>query len=154
VRWFDKLRLARLFYPILYYVVKVSYAQTHHKTPSKNLKQAIQNSIYPYYHFPNAITKLIEDTKIGIQQLSKQERGAANLLTEIQNNLSTIQCDTLILWGDKDKWFPVAHAEKLHQILPNSDLQIIPNCGHHATSDAAETINQAVIKFGGKNNIN
>lgn len=147
VRGFDKLRLARLFYPAIYYIVKISHAQTHHKIPVKKLKKAIHNSIYPYYEFPNAITKLIEDTKIGIQELSKQERGEANLLTDIQKKLPQIQCPTLILWGEKDKWFPVSHAEKLHSILSHSQLHIIPDCGHHATSDAAEVINQAVIAF-------
>ncbi|WP_353572403.1 alpha/beta hydrolase [Candidatus Albibeggiatoa sp. nov. BB20] len=148
VRWFDKLRLARLFYPLIYLVVKMSHAQTHHKIPTKKLKKAIQQNIYPYYHFPNAITKLIEDTKIGINELSKQERDEPNLLTDIQNKLPEIQCNTLILWGDKDIWFPVTHAEKLHSILPHSQLNIIPNCGHHASSDAADAISQAVIEFG------
>ena len=147
VRLFDRLRLARLFYPLLYYVVKMSHAQTHHKTPTKKLKTAIQQNIYPYYHFPNAITKLIEDTKLGIIELSKQEKGEPNFLTNIQSKLSSIEVSTLILWGEKDIWFPVSHAEKLHDILPHSQLMVIPNCGHHATSDAAHDINQAVLRF-------
>ncbi|MCV6639561.1 alpha/beta hydrolase [Candidatus Albibeggiatoa sp. nov. NOAA] len=148
VRFADRLRLARLFYPVIYYVVKMSHAQTHHKIPVEKLKKAIQQNIYPYYHFPNAITKLIEDTKIGINELLKQERGEPNFLTEVQQKLETIQCPTLILWGEKDIWFPVAHAERLHSILPDSQLTVLPDCGHHATSDASETVNQAVIEFG------
>ncbi len=147
VRWFDKLRLVRFFYPLLYRVVKMNHAKINNKTSLKNFQSEIKNISYPYSHFPLAITKLIEDTKITMQELSKQARGEANLLTDIQQKLPNIQCPTLILWGEKDDWFPVAHAEKLHRILPNAELDVIASCGHHATSDAIEHITQAIINF-------
>jgi pimeloyl-ACP methyl ester carboxylesterase len=53
----------------------------------------------------------------------------------------------LILWGDKDSWFPVSHGEKLHQNLPNSRLQILRNCYHDAATDSAEVINTAILEF-------
>jgi pimeloyl-ACP methyl ester carboxylesterase len=41
------------------------------------------------------------------------------------NDWKNIKCPVLILWGDKDKIFPVEYASKFQQNLPTSQLQII-----------------------------
>jgi haloalkane dehalogenase len=69
------------------------------------------------------------------------------MLTHIQKKLSAIESPTLILWGDKDSWFPASHGEKLHQHLPNSQFQILENCYHDASTGSAKVINQAILKF-------
>lgn len=45
--------------------------------------------------------------------------------------LSTINCPTLIIQGDRDQFFPVEIPMVLHENIPNSHLWIIPNWGHH-----------------------
>jgi len=37
---------------------------------------------------------------------------------------------TLIVWGREDRFFPVAHAERAAQAIPNARLQVIPEAGH------------------------
>ena len=44
--------------------------------------------------------------------------------------LSTIECQTLIIHGDKDPFFPIDIAVNSYQSIPNSFLWIIPNFGH------------------------
>ncbi len=44
--------------------------------------------------------------------------------------LSTINCPTLIIHGDKDSYFPMEIPMYLHDNIPNSYLWIIPNFGH------------------------
>ena len=45
---------------------------------------------------------------------------------------------TLIVWGEKDSIIPVAHAHKVHEAIPNSQLRIMPGVGHfpHAEEPA------------------
>lgn len=44
--------------------------------------------------------------------------------------LSTINCPTLIIHGDEDRFFPVDIPVVLHEAIPNSHLWIIPNFAH------------------------
>ena len=37
---------------------------------------------------------------------------------------------TLIMWGDRDRIIPVAHAYKAHEAIPNSRLEILEGVGH------------------------
>jgi pimeloyl-ACP methyl ester carboxylesterase len=69
------------------------------------------------------------------------------MLTEIQNSLTAIECPTLILWGDQDSWFPVSHGEKLHHYIPHSQLKIIENCYHDASTGANDVVNREIMKF-------
>ncbi len=44
--------------------------------------------------------------------------------------VSTITVPTLILWGREDKVIPLKVGELLHQLIPNSTLEVIEHCGH------------------------
>ena len=70
-----------------------------------------------------------------------------NMVKLIQDNLHAIKCPTLILWGEQDSWFPASDGEKLRQLLPHAQLQILPNCCHDASSGACEAVNAAIIEF-------
>jgi pimeloyl-ACP methyl ester carboxylesterase len=37
---------------------------------------------------------------------------------------------TLIVWGDRDDFIPVAHAHATHALLPTSRLEIFEGAGH------------------------
>lgn len=45
-------------------------------------------------------------------------------------DLSRIRCRTLVLWGDRDRIFPVAAGRRLAAALPDARLEILPRCGH------------------------
>ena len=44
--------------------------------------------------------------------------------------LHRITVPTMILWGDSDKIFPPAYGDAFQRLIPNSELRIIPQCGH------------------------
>lgn len=44
--------------------------------------------------------------------------------------LHRIDIPTMILWGDGDKIFPPAYGEAFHEMIPGSELRIVPECGH------------------------
>jgi pimeloyl-ACP methyl ester carboxylesterase len=61
--------------------------------------------------------------------------------------IKTIEVPTLILWGADDTAIPVDHARRLHQDIRNSDLVIIPNCGHIPHEEAPEQSLEAILGF-------
>ena len=44
--------------------------------------------------------------------------------------LHRIKVPTLVVWGENDKLFPSAYAARWGERVPNSKVEIIPQCGH------------------------
>jgi 2-hydroxy-6-oxo-octa-2,4-dienoate hydrolase len=47
-----------------------------------------------------------------------------------RRDLARIPHETLVLWGDRDRIFPLATGRRLAAALPAARLEIIPRCGH------------------------
>jgi len=45
-------------------------------------------------------------------------------------DLASITADTLIVFGDRDPFYPVASGVALRQAIPRSYLWVVPNGGH------------------------
>ena len=43
---------------------------------------------------------------------------------------------TLIVWGDRDRIIPIAHAYEAHEAIPNSRLEVIDGVGHFPHAEA------------------
>lgn len=52
-----------------------------------------------------------------------------------------------ILWGENDAWQVVEWAHRLHAAIPNSELHILPQCGHFAMEDRPEEISSLLKRF-------
>jgi pimeloyl-ACP methyl ester carboxylesterase len=65
----------------------------------------------------------------------------------ILDSLPTITQSTLIIWGEFDRIIPVKHAYIAAKNIPNNELHIFPNCGHHPYLEYPEKFNQLVIDF-------
>ena len=59
-------------------------------------------------------------------------------------DLPTIQCPTLIIAGRQDTICPVVLHQEMANLIPNSTLQIIEDCGHLSTLEQPATVNQAI----------
>jgi pimeloyl-ACP methyl ester carboxylesterase len=49
---------------------------------------------------------------------------------EVQPLYSRISRPVLILWGREDTWIPLERGEVLHDLIPGSVFQVIPDSGH------------------------
>jgi pimeloyl-ACP methyl ester carboxylesterase len=49
---------------------------------------------------------------------------------DIVAKLPTLKVPTLILWGREDQVIPLIVGQFLHQLIPNSTLEVIEKCGH------------------------
>ncbi len=65
----------------------------------------------------------------------------------IVDSLPQITQQTLIIWGDRDRIIPVKHADIAATGLPNNQLQIFPNCGHHPYLEYPDRFNRSVLEF-------
>ena len=68
-----------------------------------------------------------------------------------QNNfldrLSEIAIPTLIVHGSKDRLIPVKWAKKAHQLMPDSKLCILEQCGHWPQREKPGEFHEAVLEF-------
>lgn len=146
VRIVDSLRLSNLLAPILLQIVSLGRHEVV-VDPEQITEEEIYWITYPYINFPHTITKTTEDLQHAAQEIESLLNNQPNIISNIQDNLSKIDCPTLILWGEQDQWFPVANANKLQASLRGSQLKIMSNCGHDAAAGSPAAVNSAILEF-------
>jgi pimeloyl-ACP methyl ester carboxylesterase len=52
----------------------------------------------------------------------------------------------LVLWGDRDIYFPTRFAEAYANVLPNAELEILSGIGHWPWIDDAQVIDR-ILSF-------
>jgi pimeloyl-ACP methyl ester carboxylesterase len=67
------------------------------------------------------------------------------------DDLGEINCPTLILHGDRDRYFPLQVPVSMCQAIPNSELGILPNCGHLLPVEQSEMFLTALVDFLSRN---
>lgn len=146
MRTIDTLRLSYLLAPILRQIIAIGRQEVV-VDPTQITSETVYWISYPYTEFPNTIVKVTEDLQHAAQEIEALLKKEPNLIGKIQDNLDKITAPTLILWGEKDQWFPVSNAGKLQAHLPGSQLKIIRNCGHDAAAGSPKEVNAAVLQF-------
>ena len=64
--------------------------------------------------------------------------------------LSRIAAPTLLIWGARDAFFPVRHAERARGIIPGSRLEVLADAGHLSTFDEPERVSSLLADFFGE----
>lgn len=156
IEWIDRNQMVRSFTPLVQPLVQQLTRLIRQEVvfdPSQIADEEIYWLTYPYLHIPGTLTQFAADLHLAAQEIDRFHRKQPNLLQSIQDNLPNVTCPTLILWSDSDRWFPLENGELLHSHLPNSKLQIVPNCGHVASSGNPEVVNAAIIQHGNATSI-
>jgi pimeloyl-ACP methyl ester carboxylesterase len=65
----------------------------------------------------------------------------------IIDSLEQITQETLIIWGECDRIIPVKHAYIAAAGIPNHQLHIFPNCGHHPYLEYPDKFDRLLLKF-------
>lgn len=58
-----------------------------------------------------------------------------------------IENPVLIIWGRKDRWVPVEQGRMLNELIDNSTLRIIENCGHNPHQECSGRVNPLLADF-------
>jgi pimeloyl-ACP methyl ester carboxylesterase len=59
----------------------------------------------------------------------------------------TITVPVLIVWGREDEVVPLKVGENFKRDIPNSELVVIPQCGHIPLEEEPEATKKAVLEF-------
>ncbi len=61
--------------------------------------------------------------------------------------LAQVRCPVLVIQGEEDKYATPRHAEDIHAYLPDSELWLIPGCGHMPHVTLGEEFSARVAAF-------
>lgn len=83
---------------------------------------------------------------IGVNAFVRQQQA---IMSRPDNRpfLAQIKCPTAIVVGAQDALTPVKVSEEMHAGLPGSVLEVIPNCGHLATMEAPDAVNEIMERW-------
>jgi len=68
-------------------------------------------------------------------------------LRRLRSKLSCLRLPALVIWGEQDDIFPLAHAARIIKALPQARLVTLARCGHWSPLDAPEEVAQHMIEF-------
>jgi pimeloyl-ACP methyl ester carboxylesterase len=65
----------------------------------------------------------------------------------IEAALRELEVPTRIVWGTEDTWIPLSHAERLSELILDSEIVAIPGAGHFVADDAPQALTSAIMEF-------
>jgi pimeloyl-ACP methyl ester carboxylesterase len=65
----------------------------------------------------------------------------------VEAALPRILARTLVLWGDDDRWIPIAHADRFVGAIPGARKVVIPACGHVPQEEKPEAVARLLLAF-------
>ena len=135
-------------------------------TGSSGLFEESMGSSFPRRGDKNYIRKKTEevfyDPKVATDELVDRVFEIANTRTSIlkllgyaksairhnmAKDIPKIKKPTCLIWGAEDKGTPPHVAEEFHKLLPKSELNWIPLCGHAAMWEQPKRFSEIVLEF-------
>ena len=114
-------------------------------------------SLRAVFHDPGNITADLVDE---VYQITKKPEAARawrswqrneirwdGLHTNFVGRLHEVAVPTLILHGAEDRFVPVAWARRAHQLIEDSELHVLPRCGHWLPREKPEEFEHVVSSF-------
>lgn len=71
----------------------------------------------------------------------------AEELPQIEERLPTLATPVLITWGAEDRFVRPTNAERLHALIPNSELTVFDEAGHFSHEDADDAWLARFVEF-------
>ncbi len=101
---------------------------------------------------PDVATKeLIDEVFDTVNDRRKAMNVVLTAKSAIRQNMEThlhkLTMPSLLIWGKEDKVTPAFVGEKFDQLLPNSELHLLNNCGHAPMMELPETFNRILDNF-------
>src|SRR5215216_1993796 len=117
----------------------------------------VKGSLRTVFHDPQFVSSsLVEEdfqaakkTESGKAWRSWQrsEIGVGGFRTNFVDELHTLAVPTLILHGAEDRYVPVSWARRARTLIEDSELSVIPQCGHWLTREKPTEFSRAVLGF-------
>jgi len=65
----------------------------------------------------------------------------------LKDKLKKVETPAMIVWGEKDPYLPAKQAYIADSALPNSKVEVMPQCGHAPQSENYYRFNKLVLDF-------
>jgi pimeloyl-ACP methyl ester carboxylesterase len=79
--------------------------------------------------------------------ISKMCAGYQGTLDQLPSAYEKIGCPTLIVWAEHDKHFPLIQAQRLHQTIAASELEVISGATHWMAWHRAEELAAIILRW-------
>lgn len=79
--------------------------------------------------------------------LSRMCAGYQGLLPRLPSWYENVRCPVLLVWGERERHFPLAQAERLTRLLPRASMTVVPDGEHWMAWHAAEEVAPLVSDF-------
>ncbi len=108
--------------------------------PAKDASEELVETRYRIYHQPDFQKNL--PNLLTLQNMEVRQR---NLMRPEQ--LNSITAPTLVIWGRNNPFGEVPEAQKMHENIAGSRLELFDDCGHWPQHERAELYNPIAIQF-------
>ena len=96
---------------------------------------------------PVAFLPLLEGIAAAVRPQTLARQLSVMAEADQRDLLPHIVVPTLLIWGELDARSPLSIARQFEQAIPDSELVVIPSCGHVSNLDQPERFNAAVRAF-------
>lgn len=120
--------------------------------PKRGDKEFIRKKTQSTFFRPEVATEeLIDEVFDTVNDRNKAIRVIATAKSAVRHNLgdnlSQITVPVLLIWGKNDQITPAFVAEKFHELIPDSRLVFIDECGHAPMMEHPALFNQYLEAF-------
>ena len=124
--------------------------------PKRGNYEYIKEKVETTFYDPNVATKeLVDEVFRTVNDRMKAIRIVATAKSAVRHNLGdklhNIKAPTLLVWGKNDGVTPPFVGEKFHELLENSELHFIDECGHAPMMEHPKEFNKILAQFLSKN---
>ena len=120
--------------------------------PKRSNKDYIRNKTEEVFYDPKVATDELVDkvfeianNRTSILKLLGYAKSA--IRHNMANDIPNVTKPTCLIWGAEDKVTPPHVAEEFHNLLPNSELNWIPLCGHAPMWEHPKRFSEIVLQF-------
>jgi len=104
-----------------------------------------------FYNPAVATKELIDEVYDIVNDRNKAIRVIATAKSAVRHNLSDklgqIQTPTLLIWGREDSITPAFVGEKFHELIKDSELHFVEQCGHAPMMEHPAVFNEILENF-------
>lgn len=120
--------------------------------PNKeNYEYVKQKTAYTFYDPKHASKELVDEVYETVNNRAKAIRVIAlaksALRHNLRNDLQKIDIPVNLIWGKNDTITPVFVAKEFHQLLPQSEINLLDECGHAPMMEQPEQFNAILDRF-------
>ena len=120
--------------------------------PRRGDKDYIRTKTEEVFYNPEVATDELVDrvfeianNRVSILRLLGYAKSA--IRHNMAEDLPKFKMPVCLIWGEHDKVTPPKVADEFHKLLPNSELNWVPLCGHAAMWEHPEKFSKIVLKF-------